>query len=278
MYCKINNGMYGLKQVALLAFNFLKENLKPFGYEPIPHTDGLQKHKTRPITFCLCVDDFGIKYFGTKDVEHLISALSHNYKLSTDWEGKNFCGLTFDWHYDAEFVDFSMPEYLPKLFQKLNYSSLTKPQYSPYLIAPYQPLKKGQRQYTPTEDISPQLNATETTLIQQIVGSLLYYGRALEYTIRHALNTIGNSQAKPTEQTKAECKTFLDYCATYPNVVLRYYESEMILNVDSDTAYLVGIIGKIIIYERTLLTMIITSIWSTKIPVDADSDQNKIID
>jgi len=52
----------------------------------------------------------------------------------------------------------------------------------------------------------------------------------------------------------------------------------MILNVDSDTAYLVGIIGKIIIYERTLLTMIITSIWSTKIPVDADSDQNKIID
>ena len=30
-YCKIKKGMYGLKQVALLAYNFLKQNLEPHG-------------------------------------------------------------------------------------------------------------------------------------------------------------------------------------------------------------------------------------------------------
>ncbi len=175
----IKKGMYGLKQAALvLAYNFLKKNLAPHdGYEPIPHTDGLWKHKTRNITFCLCVDDFGIKYFHKSDVEHLIAALKENYKLSTDWSGKNFCGLTFDWHYNAEYVDVSMPKYIPALLKKLLHAMPDKPQFSPYVIQPYVPFKKGQQQYAPTPDESPALllnHSTETTTIQQIIGSLLY--------------------------------------------------------------------------------------------------------
>ena len=41
IYCRIKKGMYGLKQAAILAFKQLKAKLKPHGYEPIPHTDGL---------------------------------------------------------------------------------------------------------------------------------------------------------------------------------------------------------------------------------------------
>ena len=37
-----------------------------------------------------------------------------------------------------------------------------------------------------------------------------------------------------------QCRTLLDYCATYPNVFLRYNASDMILNIDSDAAYLVA--------------------------------------
>ena len=55
--------MYGLKQAAVLAYEHLIENLAPHGYRPIPRTTGLWKHYTRPITFCLCVDDFGVKYY-----------------------------------------------------------------------------------------------------------------------------------------------------------------------------------------------------------------------
>ena len=35
IYCKIKRGMYGLKQAAILAYNFLKQNLAPYRYEPI---------------------------------------------------------------------------------------------------------------------------------------------------------------------------------------------------------------------------------------------------
>ena len=62
VYFKITKGMYGLKQAAILAFQQLKKNLSKHGYAPIPHTVGMWKHKSKPTTFYLCVDDFGIKY------------------------------------------------------------------------------------------------------------------------------------------------------------------------------------------------------------------------
>ncbi len=98
-YCKIKKGMYNLKQATLLAYNYLVSKLAPHGYCPIPHTIGLWKHDTKPIIFCLCVDDFGLKYTNKDDAEHLLSCLHQAFKVSTDWTGKNFCGLAFDWNY-----------------------------------------------------------------------------------------------------------------------------------------------------------------------------------
>ena len=230
--------MYGLKQAAVLAFNRLKETLAPFGYELIEHTDGMWKHKTKNIKFSLCVDDFGIKYLKKEDAMHLIHALQQNYQLTIDWEGRHFCGLTFDWQYSQGHVDVSMPNYIPQLLKKLQHQQPATPQYSPFLVTPYVPLKKGERQYASPPDNTELLTPKETTTIQQIVGSLLYYARAIDSTILPALNTIAQSQAKPTLKTKADCATLLDYCATYPHTILRYHASDMILNIDSDTSYL----------------------------------------
>ena len=54
-----------------------------------------------------------------------------------------------------------------------------------------------------------------------------------------ALNEISCTQAKPTQYTRDECQQLMDYAATYPNVYVRYRASDMILNIDSDAAYLV---------------------------------------
>ena len=80
LYCEINKGMYGFKQAALVAYNFLVKNLQPYEYYPIPHRIGIWKHKLRKIKFCLCVDDFGVKYFHKQYVDHLIHALTQHYK------------------------------------------------------------------------------------------------------------------------------------------------------------------------------------------------------
>ena len=91
IYIKIKRGMYGLKQAAVLAHEQLVENLKPFGYHPIPNTN-FWKHTTRPTIFCLCVDDFGVKYYSKADADHLLSALSQHYQYTVDWKGTHFCG------------------------------------------------------------------------------------------------------------------------------------------------------------------------------------------
>ena len=60
---------------------------------------GLWKHNTKPTTFCLCVDDFGIGYFNEVDVNNLLQSLQNNYTATVDWSLKNIYGLTFDWKY-----------------------------------------------------------------------------------------------------------------------------------------------------------------------------------
>ena len=72
-----------------------------------------------------------------------------------------------------------------------------------------------------------------------MVGSLLYYARAVDNTLLPALNAIAQQQAHPTEESMRKCKRLLDYVATFPNVFIRFYKSDMILTIDSDAAYLV---------------------------------------
>ena len=107
--------MYGLKQAAILAYNNLQRNLKPLSYTPVIGTVGIWKHETRLPTFCLCVDDFGIKYNIKQDAQHLLDAIGTNYKYTCDWTGSNYCGLTLEWNYESGYVDISMPGYVEKL-------------------------------------------------------------------------------------------------------------------------------------------------------------------
>ena len=46
-------------------------------------------------------------------------------------------------------------------------------------------------------------------------------------------------QANPTEQTDMKIQMLLDYLYTYKNAVVRFYQSDMKLYVDSDATYLV---------------------------------------
>ena len=104
VYVQINKGIYGLPQAAILAYEQLCSHLAEAGYHPIIGTNGMFKHETRATIFCLCVDDFGIKYFSKANAEHLINHIGKKYKFTTDWEGRNFCGLQYHWDYNKRFV------------------------------------------------------------------------------------------------------------------------------------------------------------------------------
>ena len=91
---EIRKGMHGLPQAGILANKLLKERLARQGYFEQPHTPGLWKHVSRPVWFNLCVDDFGIKYIGRENLQHLYDALlMETYKIVEDLDGDLYCGI-----------------------------------------------------------------------------------------------------------------------------------------------------------------------------------------
>ena len=75
-------------------------------------------------------------------------------------------------------------------------------------------------QYADESDNSPPVSVFTKTLIQQVVGTFLYYGLALDFTMLVALSKIGSQQNNPTERTMSKLVWFLDYCATNPKRVV----------------------------------------------------------
>ena len=75
---------------------------------------------------------------------------------------------------------------------------------------------------------------------QQIVGTFLFYARAVDPILLPALNTLSETQANPSKDTIKNINQLLDFVATYPNAKIRYKASDMHLWIDSDAAYLVA--------------------------------------
>jgi hypothetical protein len=74
--------------------------------------------------------------------------------------------------------------------------------------------------------------------LQEIIGTLLYYGRAIDSTLLVALGTLASAQTNGTKATVNACKRLLNYCATHPDAVVRFQASDMCLHIDSDASYL----------------------------------------
>jgi len=236
VYVEIRKAIYGLPQAGILANQLLKKRLRPHGYYEVPHTPGLWKHVTRPIQFTLTVDDFGVKYTGKEHAQHLIDALNQHYKLEIDWDGKLYCGISLKWDYDARHVDISMPGYITKLLEKFQHPPPAKPQHSPH-PAPRRTFKPPS-QSPIAHDTSPPLPQDRLKRVQQIVGAILYYARAVDITTLVALSAIAATQSCPTEQTEKHLHHLLDYLATHNDATIRYRPSAMILNIHSDASYL----------------------------------------
>ena len=127
VYLEIRKAIYGLPQAGILANKLLRSRLAPDGYYKVAHTPGLWRHVTRPVQFTLCVDDFGVKYVGKENSDHLINTINKHYTCSEEWTGTLYCGITLDWNYKQHYLDISMPKYIPKLLQRFKHNAPTHP-------------------------------------------------------------------------------------------------------------------------------------------------------
>ena len=129
-----------------------------------------------------------------------------------------------------------MSNYVQKQLDRYSWKRPKRPQHCPYEPNPVKYGAKSDEIIHEKE--SPLLDKEDKKFIQQVVGSFLYYARAVDMTILTALNAIATEQAKPTKRTMERVHQFLDYMATHPKAVIRFRASDMILNVHSDASYL----------------------------------------
>ena len=235
VFWEIRKAIYGLPQAGALANKLLRKRLAPAGYMECAHTPGLWRHVTRPVQFTLVVDDFGVKYVGKEHADHLIRALKQDYTIEEDWEGKLYCGITLDWDYENRTLTISMPGYIKKLLIRFKHELKGK-QYTPYKAAPKTYGTDAQRPLP--QDTARRLEDDEIKPIQQVVGGVLYYARAVDLTVLAALSSIASEQSEATENTQKKVEQLLDYLATLPDAQLRFHASDMILNIHSDASYL----------------------------------------
>ena len=117
------------------------------------------------------------------------------------------------------------------------FSNASRCQHAPN---PWQKPVYGRRtpQSPTSTPVSPPLDKEGTRRIQAISGTFNFYSE-VDPCIKPALNEIGSVQAAPTDDTNKKVQMLMDYLHFHPNAVLRYYASEMILQGEADSAYLV---------------------------------------
>jgi hypothetical protein len=99
-------------------------------------------------------------------------------------------------------------------------------------------LCKSLRCSYPTDTSLP-LDKAGITKLQQIIGTLLYYARAVDNTMPVALGTLASAQTQATTQIMDAAIHLLNYAATHPDAtIIRIHKSDMILYIHNDASYL----------------------------------------
>ena len=236
VHIKATKGMYGLPQAGLLANELLEKRLNENGYRQSKLVPGLWKHDWQPIQFTLVVDDFGVKYVGEEHAKHLQATLERHYKVTQDWAGTRYIGITLDWDYDKCQVHLSMPGYVTKALKQFDHPTPKRKQNAPF---PSERIIYGAKtQYAKTNQHSPALDKKGKRFIQQVCGKLLLLGRAVDPTLLCPISAIASQSATPTEATMKQTKQLLDYVASQEDAVITYHASEMKLAAHSDSIYL----------------------------------------
>jgi hypothetical protein len=236
VYLPMKRVVWGLPQAGILAKKLLRKQLAPHkNYECI-NTASLWQHKWRPIMFTLVVDDFGFKYVGKEHADHLVASLKTKYKLVKDWDGDLYCGIKLHWNYTARTLDISMPGYVQRQLLKYKHFISSCPQHCPY--SP-ESKKYGPEAQSPLPiDTTRPLGDKEIKAVQKIVGSILYYARAVDMRVLMVLSTITSKQTKGTERTMEKALQVLDYLVTHPDATVRFRATDMVMNIHSDVSYL----------------------------------------
>ena len=176
IYCSIHKTHYGLPQAGALSQQRLFKHLQAHGYYPIPSSPSVFRNSDGSIRFTLVVDDFAVVWNNHKSMDHFIHTLTALYQVKVNWQGTKYLGMDIDINRDQRHVTLSMPGYIDKLLQKVCPMGIkganTPAHYTP-------PNYANPGAHTATVDESAPASERDKKLLQSVVGTLLYYSRAV---------------------------------------------------------------------------------------------------
>jgi hypothetical protein len=132
-------------------------------------------------------------------------------------------------------VTISMPGYVAKLLQRVKPHGI-KGASTPGIYTP--PNYANPTSQRATVDLSTRASEPQKRLLQSVVGTLLYYSRAVDPSILTAVLELGSTQSQPTEKDMDKMDRLLQYVSAHPHNAIRYYASDMVLQLMSDASFL----------------------------------------
>ena len=229
VYCDILRTMPGLAISGLLSQLRLLAQLYSHDFIQTA-TPCLFRHRTRDITFCLVVDDFAIRYKNLDDLQYFTACLGELYHIKVHPECVSFLGFTVNYDRIGRTLSLSYPSYIPDLLTRLDIPNLRTCK-SPCVYVP--PNFGSKDPQVENKDTSAPASKEELTTLQTIIGSILYYARAVDATMLTAVCLLASQQSAPTANTMAAAYRLLGYAKLHPNHCLVFKPSDMILRIHS---------------------------------------------
>jgi hypothetical protein len=235
LFCSVYKTHYGLPQAGALSQQRLFQRLKKHGYFQLPSTPSVFRNQSGTIRFTLVVDNFGVVWKIKEDLDHFIQTLTKLYQVKVNMECTMYLGMATRINRQKRHVTLTMPGYIEKLLKRVRPNGIKGAQ-TPAVYHP--PNFKHAGTQAATVDLSPPASLVEKQLLQSVIGTLLYYTRAVDPSICMAVHELATNQSQPTMQDMNKMDRILQYVSIHQNMGIRYYASNMQCNMLSDTSYL----------------------------------------
>jgi hypothetical protein len=133
-----------------------------------------------------------------------------------------------------------MPGYIQKPLQRFRPQYLLPKHHAARTPGIYVPPLYGSKipQMATEKETTTLLTDVQKTEIQAIVGTILYYARAVDPSLLPVANEIASQQAAPTQAVLKAANRLLSYCAAHRTGSITFYACDMCLHGFSDAAYL----------------------------------------
>jgi hypothetical protein len=132
----------------------------------------------------------------------------------------------------------SMPNYIPALLSHLCPSGCGSASSPAVYTAPVSPTDSSLTTPSSTATLSTPVSTAEKTWIQQVVGSLLFYARALDLSLLTAVCQLSSHQSTPTQHNLTFAHRLLNNASSHLNPHKTIHPSSMALWACTDASFL----------------------------------------